>query len=372
MSQRVIVIFYPQFYGVHGIARYLDSFLDNLPESHPDIILITGDEFQMDRNYEQVEILHLPFAKSRFSLISWSWKARRLLKNISNIREITSVNFHFPPLIPGLFLPKEVKVVLTAHTTYEGMSGNFYPVQHFKSPWNPIVLFVKKIMEKIIFLKTDHVITLTEQGRKEVLTYGYSGPISVVPNGVDLTKFNPNDDIVKDVDILFCGRIEKRKGSRPMVEVCKQLIASRPDIKISIVGYGDDDEYVISEMAQYPGNVVLEGKVPFEKMMGFYNRSKVYVSTSYYEGLPGTCLEALAMKLPVVVWDFEFYNPLVLNGVNGKLLPPNQYPAMVKAINELLTDDSSRIAMGNQGRHMLEEHYNWSSLSAILLRIMTP
>ena len=52
----MIAIVYPQFYGVGGIARYLDSFLSNLPADHPPIYLITGDEHKVDRHYPGVEI----------------------------------------------------------------------------------------------------------------------------------------------------------------------------------------------------------------------------------------------------------------------------------------------------------------------------
>lgn len=367
----MIAVIYPQFYGVGGIARYLDSFFSNLPEDHPPIYLITGDEGKLDKTYLGVEIIHIPFKSNRFALVQWSYKAAVLVRKLQLAGRVKVVNFHFPPLIPGLFLPKSVKIVLTAHTTYEGMSGHFYKVQHFKSPWNPLALLIKKTMEKIIFSKTDHVITLTEQGKREVLTYGYDGSISVVPNGVDLGKFNSTkNEVNKDIDVLFCGRIEKRKGSRPLVEVCKRLIASNSQIRISIVGYGDDDEYVTMELGKFPKNIDLVGKVPFEKMMDFYNRSKIYVSTSYYEGLPGTCLEALAMKLPVVVWDFEFYNPLVVDGVNGRLISPNQYADMVDTINALLNDEVVRRNMGSKGRELLEQNYNWSDLGSSLLRII--
>ena len=368
----MIAVVYPQFYGVGGIARYLDSFLANLPEAHPPIYLITGDEGKFDKTYNGVEIIHIPFSSNRLALVQWSYKAAMLVRKLQSTGKVKVVNFHFPPLIPGLFLPRNSNIVLTAHTTYEGMSGHFYAMQHFKSPWNPVALFIKKAMEKIIFSKTDHVITLTEQGKREVLTYGYDGPISVVPNGVDLGKFNPKSEVDKDIDVLFCGRIEKRKGSRPLVEVCKQLIASNPQVRISIVGYGDDDEYVAMELDKFPKNIDLVGKVPFERMMDFYNRSKTYVSTSYYEGLPGTCLEALAMKLPVVVWDFEFYDPLVIDGVNGRLIAPNQYADMVDAINALLNDEVVRRNMGSKGRELLEQNYNWSDLASSLLRIICP
>lgn len=367
----MIAIVYPQFYGVGGIARYLDSFLANLPQNHAPVYLITGDEGKRDQQYPGVEIIHIPFTSNRFALLQWSYQAAKVVRQLEVDKKIQLVNFHFPPLIPGLFLRKSSNIVLTAHTTYEGMSGHFYPVSHFKSPWNPLALWIKQLMEKVIFSKTSKVITLTEQGRAEVLTYQYAGPISVVPNGVDLAQFNPSSSVVKDIDVLFCGRIEKRKGSRPLVEVCKQLIVSRPDIRICIVGYGDDDEYVKSELSQFSGNVALPGKVPFDQMMGFYNRSKVYASTSYYEGLPGTCLEALAMKLPVVVWNFEFYDPLVVEGVNGRLVEPNDYSGMVQAVNSLLADPVLSQTMGEKGRELLAQRYSWPVLAASLLEIMS-
>lgn len=367
----MIAIVYPQFYGVGGIARYLDSFLANLPQNHAPIYLITGDEGKRDKQYSGVEIIHIPFTSNRFALLQWSYQAAKLVRQLEDEKKIRMVNFHFPPLIPGLFLRKTSNIVLTAHTTYEGMSGHFYPVRHFKSPWNPLALWIKQLMEKVIFSKTSKVITLTEQGRAEVMTYHYAGPVSVVPNGVDLAQFNPSSAVLKDIDVLFCGRIEKRKGSRPLVEVCKQLIVSRPDIRICIVGYGDDDEYVKTELSQFPANVELPGKVPFDQMMGYYNRSKVYASTSYYEGLPGTCLEALAMKLPVVVWNFAFYDPLVIEGLNGRLVEPNHYAGMVQAINDLLADLVRSQAMGQKGRELLAQSYSWPILAASLMEIMS-
>lgn len=367
----MIVIFYPQFYGIHGIARYLDSFLENLPQNHTKIILITGSEFKVMRSYgRDVEIIHIPLNKSRFSLLQWSFLASRELNKLHKIYNIDCINFHFPPLIPGLFLSKKSKLVLTAHTTYRGMSGRFYATKHFDSPWGRAVLSIKLWMERRIFSKTQHVIALTEQGRQEVLTYGFRGPITVIPNGVDLKKFTPDASVEKDIDVLFCGRIEKRKGSRPMVEICKQLVAIKPDIRICIVGYGDDDVFVREQLESLAPAVTLTGKVGFDHMLAYYNRSKVYTSTSYYEGLPGTCLEAMAMKLPVVVWDFQFYERLVSHGVTGYVVRPNDYAAMVYHVAVLLDDPGQREIFGEKGHLVLQSYYDWSSLSPTLLEIM--
>ncbi|MDF1690468.1 MAG: glycosyltransferase family 4 protein [Cycloclasticus sp.] len=365
----MIAIVYPQVYGVGGIARYLDSFLSNLPDKHPPVYLITGDEHYEFRSYKGVEIIHIPFSSSRFNLLLWGVKARYVIIKLYKQEKIQWVNFHFPPLIPGLFLPRKIPVVLTAHTTYLGMSGQFYPTRHFNSQWSKSSLVVKSWMERHIFGLTSKVITLTEQGRQEVLAYGFKGPVTVIPNGADVNLFTPDMAVKKDIDLLFCGRIEFRKGSRAMVELCLQLIEKKSNIKICIVGYGDDDAYVREALSPHPNNILLTGKVPFSEMLGYYNRSSVYASTSYYEGLPGTCLEAMAMELPVVVWDFLFYRDLVIENETGLLVKPNDFESMKDKILGLLTKPQLASEMGKRGRLLLKKEYSWSTLASDVLGV---
>ncbi len=358
----MIAIVNPQFYGVHGIARYLDSFLANLPADPPPVYLITSTEHWAERHYPGVEIIHFPYNSTRFSLFCWSLRVRNKLISLYDEGKIQWVNLHFPPLIPGLLLPRHIPVVLTAHTTYLGMSGRFYETQHFVSQWSGLSLAIKSWMEHRIFDLSSKVITLTEQGRQEVLAYGFNGSVTVIPNGADVKLFTPDDAVEKDIDVLFCGRIELRKGSRPMVELCRRLIARKPDIRIAIVGYGDDDIWVKEALEPYGQNVLMTGKVPFSEMLGYYNRSRVYASTSYYEGLPGTCLEAMAMQLPAVVWDFLFYRDLVVEGRTGSLAVPNDFIGMTDKVLELLTNPQLSAEMGRNGRALLEADYNWAKL----------
>lgn len=366
----MIAIVNPQYYGVHGIARYIDSFLANLPKGSSDIYLITGEpESGLPKSYPNVSFIHIPVAANRLGLFIWSLKARQTVLSLFAEHKIRYVNFHFPPLIPGLFLPTSVPMILTAHTTYLGMSGNFYKPRLFTGQWSKLSIAIKSWMERVTFNKARKVIALTEQGRQEVLAYGYDREIVVIPNGADTVKFSPDSAVKKEVDVIFCGRIELRKGSRPMVEVCKRLIEKKPDIKIAIVGYGDDDAYVSEALSAHPENVLLAGKVPFNEMVSYYNKSRIYASTSYYEGLPGTCLEAMAMQLPAVVWDFMFYRGLVKEGQTGFVIPPNEFQAMASKIVDLLGDKQALINMGVNGRKLLETEYSWSKLAVDVLRV---
>ena len=365
----MIAVVYPQFYGVGGIARYLDSFLSNLPAGHPPVILITGDEHREVRSYLGVEIIHIPFTSSRFNLVIWGWKARTVIKQLHKEGKIKFVNFHFPPLIPGLFLSKKIPVVLTVHSTYLGMSGGFYPAKFYSSEIGWFTLKIKMVMESSIYRKSDKAITLTEFGRSQVNSYSYKKAISIIPNGVDLNQFKPSDNSNKDIDVIFTGRIERLKGSVGMIEVCRRLVEKKSDVLIYIVGYGEEEKWVKEQLADLSKNVIMTGKVPFAEMRRYYSRSYVYVSTSYYEGLPSTCLEAMALQLPTVVWDFLFYRGLVIEGQTGLLATPNDFAGMADKVLVLLGNKPLATQMGQNGRKLLEIEYNWSKLAADVLNV---
>ncbi|PPC87176.1 MAG: group 1 glycosyl transferase [Methylotenera sp.] len=365
----MIAIVYPQFYGVGGIARYLDSFLSNLPKNSPKIYVITGDENRAQRRYVNVEIIHIPFTISRFNLFIWGWKARQIIMRLFAEGKIKVINLHFPPMIPGLLLPKHIPIFLTVHSTYLGMSGKFYPEKYYTSEIGWLPLNIKMWMESRLYKNCKCAITLTEFGRQQMLTYGFDKLITIIPNGVDLNQFKATNESAKDIDVIFSGRIELLKGSKKMVEVCKHLIANKPNILIYLVGYGDEESWVREQLEQYSKNIVMTGKVPFCDMMAYYNRSKLYVSTSYYEGLPGTCLEATAMGLPTIAWDFLFYHGLVLPDKTGYLIVPNDSTAMAQKIVAVLDDEQTHARLAANTRAHVEAHYNWADLSQQILQV---
>lgn len=366
----MIVILYPQFHGVGGIARYLDAFLANLPPGAPPVVLITGEAPAPGWSRRGVECIAIPVPSNRLGLLLWSWMACRKVVALNRERPVSAVNLHMPPLIPGLFLPPGLPLVLTAHTTYLGMSGRFEDNRHFRSPWNPLALQLKMMIERAVIARADTVVTLTEQGRRELARYGRTERVEVIPNGVDLAEFSAaGPPVAKDIDVIFCGRIERRKGSRPMVEVCRRLVEENPLIRIAIVGYGDDDAHVWKMLAPFGDNVLITGKVSFGDMVSYYRRSRVYASASYYEGLPGTCLEAMAMRLPAVVWDRDFYRDLVVPGVTGRVVPTNDARGMADEIARVLRQPALIEAMGDAAHERVRERYDWRRLAARLVDV---
>jgi glycosyltransferase involved in cell wall biosynthesis len=372
----LIVIFYPEFGGVHGIARYLDNFLAHLPHGAPPIVLITAGTPAGWCAPPGVEVQLLPMRPHRLGLTWWTLQARAALARLERERgPVTALNLHIPPLIPALLFSRRHRIVLTAHTTYHGMSGGFDQPRQFDSPWNRLSVAIKMAMERHILKRAAQVITLTEQGRQELARYGRQGGVVVIPNGVDTAAFRADSAVAQDFDVLFCGRIERRKGSRPLVEVCRRLLARRPGLRICIVGYGDDEAHVRQGLAEFsgPGGAIrLEGRVPLSEMPMFYRRSRVYASTSYYEGLPGTCLEAMATGLPAVVWDLPFYGGLVVEGCTGSLAATNDLDAFTQRVLALTDRPSHAAALGRSAAQLVRRRHDWQRLAQQVISACAP
>ncbi len=369
MCKKIKVIVYPYFYEVGGIARYLASFIDSLQVGSGENVLLTAGNSTGSKFLNGVEIIDLPLGSGRLGLLYWGLSVRKKILDLDRVRGVSLVNFHYPPMITGLMLPKSIRVILTTHTTYYGMSGMYSGLGEEASDWSRTSVFLKMFLERLILIKSTASIVLTPQGVSELEFYGYSKPIRIIPNGVDLAEFSATNNQNKSIDILICGRIEIRKGSKGIVEFCRKISSQNPLVSIVIVGHGSDYQYV-SESLEDLENVSMTGRVPMDVVKSYYEKSKIYVSLSYYEGLPGTCLESMAMGVPVICWDLPFYRGLIDSGTNGFLIPVNKFDAMIKMAFELLKDSRYRKQLGVAARDKVSKSYNWSCLSSDIVEFL--
>jgi glycosyltransferase involved in cell wall biosynthesis len=156
-----------------------------------------------------------------------------------------------------------------------------------------------------------------------------------------------------------------------MAEVCRALAAQRPDVRIAIVGDGGDGPRVRAALRDLGAHITWAGRVPFGEIPQWYQRSRVYASTSYYEGLPGTCLEAMACGLPAAVWDRPFYRGLVLPGHTGLTAPVDDVAALTAQIGTLLDDPSRAAALGRHGAELVRQRHDWRRLAVEVLQACT-
>lgn len=131
-----------------------------------------------------------------------------------------------------------------------------------------------------------------------------------------------NDINKKYNEILIVSRLEESaKGLSRVFKAWKiiEQASNNSNWKLTIVGSGEDMEYYQKLCSKLDlKRVKFEGhKNPFE----YYQRAKIFVMSSFHEGLPMTLLEAEQMGLAVVaINNFESLQELVIDGINGFLV----------------------------------------------------
>ena len=79
-------------------------------------------------------------------------------------------------------------------------------------------------------------------------------------------------------------------------------------------------------------NVRFHGRADGAELRDLYRNTDIFVLPSEREGMPLVLLEALAMGLPVVATDIPGSRDVIIDGINGVLVPPSDVAALRKAL----------------------------------------
>lgn len=198
-------------------------------------------------------------------------------------------------------------------------------------------------------------------------------------NGVDLSRFVsvPSRGAARRASGLeeaaqvigFIGRLTRDKGVVDVVAAFLDLAASRPALRLLLVGdfeEGDPVPVATRERIERDERIVRTGWV--DDPATVYPAIDVLAFPSYREGLPNVPLEAQAAGIPVVGYAATGTVDAVRPGETGELVPVGDVDALVEAIGDLLDDPDRARRLGTRGREWVAEAFRpervWTDLGA--------
>jgi glycosyltransferase involved in cell wall biosynthesis len=141
----------------------------------------------------------------------------------------------------------------------------------------------------------------------------------------------------RDIDVLWLTNIRPHKRADLLLEMARRL----PQVTFHMVGgpvNGFEKHFdEVENAARALPNVRFHGFVPYHETAPFYERARLFVSTSDMEGFPNTFLQSWARGTPVVSY-FDPDRIIARNGLGEAVSTPDQMQA---AITRLLTDGSA-------------------------------
>ena len=371
----IIPTYYPAYarggptWSVHNLNKWLVKKGVNVTVYTIDIDIPESTPKNQEVNVDGVKVYY--FKKSFSGIWAYSHSLHKTLKKTASDFDLIHITSTF--------------LAASALGSYYARKNN---IPYIISPRGNLM---KEPVEKKSFLKKIFYIGLIEeknlsnasaihftvpQEREEYkeLGFGYQKEITV-PNGIDPGSFEKAEsgqfrekfNIPQNKKIiLFLGRITWIKGLGILIPAFAEVSKKKPDTLLVVAG-GDDEGYKKKvggwvRENNIEDNVIFTGMITGKDKTAAYQDSDVFVLPSYSENFGMAVVEAMYMKLPVVVTNGVGIAPYIKEANAGVVINKNK-KELTTAILGLLENKKHRINLGENGRKLVEDKFMMSKIA---------
>jgi glycosyltransferase involved in cell wall biosynthesis len=309
---RIFAPAYPRVASEPGVIR-LPSLTRGMPPDYP-VLLPLSPTHSRSLPIHDLELVHTmhPFVAGRIAAL-WSRRLR-------------------------------VPLVFTAHTQY-------HSYVHYAPTPPGLTRWAVKQHVKAFAQQADAVLAPGQAMIDVLRSYGYQGPITLMPNPVELSAFagleasgvRARFGIAEDHPLLiYVGRIGEEKNLGVLLNAFEQARLVRPELHLLLVGDGPLKK---SLSARLRPQVHWVGAVAHAQVPIYLTAAELFATASITEVQPMTFLEAFAAGLPIVAARSAAADELITPGVNGLTSEANAM-ALCTAILSLLAMNPTALRRG--------------------------
>lgn len=355
---------------VGGLENGLVNLINQTPPGifrHAIICVTHATDFRRRIEADDVAIIELNKKPGTDLAVYWRfWRAvRRLKPDVIHTRNLNTIEFQPFAFLAGVRARIHGEHGWDVHDI-DGTSRKY------------------RVLRKMLRPFVDRFIAVS-QGLHDYLTAAVRvspDRISLIYNGVDLTKFSPRETsdgkggqtcaaTVRPIVIGTIGRMKEVKNQRLLVQAFVGLIRSHPDqrsrIRLLMAGDGPLRDELMNDLSN-------AGLVEFCSFPGACDNVAellrdidIFVLPSRNEGISNTILEAMGTALPVVATRVGGTPEIVSDSVTGVLVDDGDVSALVSALLRYIENPELRRRHGTAGRARAQANF---SLGAMVARYL--
>ncbi|MFJ8066791.1 glycosyltransferase family 4 protein [Psychrobacillus sp. NPDC096426] len=355
--------YFPQINGVATSVLILKKNLETL--GHQVYVFTTTDPNATENERNVYRMPSIPFASARRLGMFYHTGLVKFIKRLK--LDIIHTHTEFSLGVFGRSMARKLNIPLlhTYHTIYEDYT-------HYIVKFKIFDFIAKNTARKIsanFCNSVDKVIVPTEKVKELLRSYKVKQHISVIPTGIELSKFsafNKTSNEVKnlrtelnirekDKVLLYIGRISEEKNIEELLFSMSPLLSSNSNMKFVLIGDGLERSN-LEELAKKLGitnQTIFAGERPWDSIGMYYQLGDVFVSASQSETQGLTYIEALASGLPVVAKADRCLDGVLQNGVNGYTFQGND--VFLQSINKILDDERNKKLMSIRASESVEK-----------------
>jgi glycosyltransferase involved in cell wall biosynthesis len=226
--------------------------------------------------------------------------------------------------------------------------------------------FQKLLFERVVHNRLNTCTVFNSYvAREKFLGLGFNPEkMKVIHNAIQAPALSKIHSPIEAITIVSVSRFVRSKDFHTALYAYKKLVEKCPGkiIRYRIVGYGYHERAIrtLIKTLDLVSNVEL-----LIRPRGIYailREADIYLSTSLFEGLSNSIMEAMAAGLPVVATDVGDNRYLVQNGFNGFLVGSRDTEAIVDRLSQLVESQQVRNEFGNNGYEKIVRDFSEEKL----------
>jgi glycosyltransferase involved in cell wall biosynthesis len=158
--------------------------------------------------------------------------------------------------------------------------------------------------------------------------------------------------------LLVVARLRKFKGHHFLIEAVKMLHDEIPDLKLIILGKGEEMKALVGQVDHYNLNEWVKFEGYSDNVFNYMNGSDVIVAPSIAEPFGLVVLEAYSCSKPVVAFNVTAFNENVVDDETGCLAAPYSVEELAEKVKYLLQNKNIAAQYGENGRKLLKEKFS--------------
>lgn len=206
--------------------------------------------------------------------------------------------------------------------------------RRWKSRYPPVARFYYERSRRTV-ARTDYVLSQSSFVRNSFLTHGFK-PEQVLDIfcAVDLARFKPPDQprpSQRPLTIINTGMLCLRKGTPYLLEAFRLIRKEVPDARLLLTeAIMDSAKPILAQYRDLP--IEWSPNLPHDKLAERLRSADVFVLPSLEDGFARVVAEAMACGLPCITTPNTGISDLIVNAVNGTVVPIRDAAAIRDAV----------------------------------------
>jgi glycosyltransferase involved in cell wall biosynthesis len=255
---------------------------------------------------------------------------------------------------------------------------------------NPVLRYLARKLEMWAYKNSSSIVALSPGMKEGVVKTGYpSSRVAVIPNSSDNSEFKHDSQAASEFRssrfwlrdkplLVYTGTFGKVNGVDYLVNLAGELKKINSDIKILLVGDGQEREAVIKKAKQlsvFNDNVFFEAKIPKNKVPGLLSAANL--SSALFIDLPemrpnsaNKFFDALASSTPILLNYGGWMHNLVKGNGCGLAMWQKPLDQVASELESCMYDEKWLLESGEAARRLGESSFDRDILAGHLIELL--